>query len=260
MALGTVVGLDEANADGNVQALADILFSRYVFAFEVTSALLITAAVGAMVLAHRERLVPKPTQADLAAQRMRDYAEHGVHLGPLPTPGVFARHNAVDTPALLPDGTAAESSVSRVLAARGTVRSAPAMADDVTGVERQLSGQAAHAGPECPPRPPPRPTEEETRMTQYVVLSSILFTIGCVGVLTRRNAIVVFMCVELMLNACNLALVAFAKQHGNLDGQVAAFFVMVVAAAEVVVGLAIIMTIFRTRRSASVDDASLLKY
>ena len=66
--------------------------------------------------------------------------------------------------------------------------------------------------------------------------------------------------VELMLNACNLALVAFARQHGNLDGQVAAFFVMVVAAAEVVVGLAIIMTIFRTRRSASVDDASLLKY
>ncbi|MEZ5191611.1 MAG: NADH-quinone oxidoreductase subunit NuoK [Nocardioides sp.] len=93
----------------------------------------------------------------------------------------------------------------------------------------------------------------------YVVLSAILFTIGGVGVLTRRNAIVVFMCVELMLNASNLALVAFARQNGNLDGQVA-FFVMVVAAAEVVVGLAIIMTIFRTRRSASVDDASLLKY
>ena len=87
-----------------------------------------------------------------------------------------------------------------------------------------------------------------------------VYSIGCVGVLTRRNAIVVFMCVELMLNASNLALVAFAKQHGNLDGQVGAFFVMVVAAAEVVVGLAIIMTIFRTRRSASVDDASLLKY
>jgi NADH-quinone oxidoreductase subunit K len=65
-------------------------------------------------------------------------------------------------------------------------------------------------------------------VTEYVVLSAILFTIGCVGVLTRRNAIVVFMMVELMLNACNLALVAFAKQHGNLDGQVAAFFVMVV--------------------------------
>jgi NADH-quinone oxidoreductase subunit K len=93
-----------------------------------------------------------------------------------------------------------------------------------------------------------------------LVLSAIIFTIGCVGVLTRRNAIVVFMCVELMLNASNLALVTFANVHGNLVGQAAAFFVMVVAAAEVVVGLAIIMTIFRTRRSASVDDASLLKY
>jgi NADH-quinone oxidoreductase subunit K len=97
-------------------------------------------------------------------------------------------------------------------------------------------------------------------MTQYVVLSGILFTIGCVGVLTRRNALVVFMCVELMLNAANLSLVTFSRVNGHLEGQVAAFFVMVVAAAEVVVGLAIIMTIFRTRRSASVDDASLLKF
>ena len=94
----------------------------------------------------------------------------------------------------------------------------------------------------------------------YLVLSALLFAVGAVGVLVRRNAIVVFMCIELMLNASNLALVAFARQHGDLDGQIAAFFVMVVAAAEVVVGLAIIMTIFRTRRSASVDDASLLKY
>ena len=94
----------------------------------------------------------------------------------------------------------------------------------------------------------------------YLVLAGLLFSIGAVGVLVRRNAIVVFMCVELMLNACNLTLVTFARQHGNLDGQIAAFFVMVVAAAEVVVGLAIIMTIFRTRHSASVDDASLLKY
>ena len=94
----------------------------------------------------------------------------------------------------------------------------------------------------------------------YIVLSAILFAIGTVGFMTRRNAIVAFMCVELMLNACNLALVAFSRVHGTLDGQIAAFFVMVVAAAEVVVGLAIIMTIFRTRRSASVDDASLLKY
>ena len=88
----------------------------------------------------------------------------------------------------------------------------------------------------------------------------ILFVIGAVGVLVRRNAMVIFMCIELMLNAVNLAFVAFARQHGTVDGQVIAFFVMVVAAAEVVVGLAILMAIFRTRRSASVDDANLLKY
>ncbi|MCW2880120.1 MAG: NADH-ubiquinone oxidoreductase chain [Sphaerisporangium sp.] len=96
--------------------------------------------------------------------------------------------------------------------------------------------------------------------THYLVLSALLFAIGAVGVLVRRNAIVVFMCVELMLNACNLAFVTFARQHGNLQGQIIAFFVMIVAAAEVVVGLAIIVTIFRTRRSASVDDVNLLKY
>jgi len=94
----------------------------------------------------------------------------------------------------------------------------------------------------------------------YIYLSAVLFSLGAFGVLVRRNAIVVFMCVELMLNASNLAFVSFARIHGNLDGQVIAFFVMVVAAAEVVVGLAIIMTIFRTRRSASVDEAHLLKY
>jgi NADH-quinone oxidoreductase subunit K len=94
----------------------------------------------------------------------------------------------------------------------------------------------------------------------YVLLAAILFVIGGVGVLIRRNALVVFMCVELMLNAVNLAFIAFARLHGGLDGQVIAFFVMVVAAAEVVVGLAILTAIFRTRRSASVDDANLLKY
>jgi NADH-quinone oxidoreductase subunit K len=96
--------------------------------------------------------------------------------------------------------------------------------------------------------------------TYYVILASILFTIGAVGVLIRRNAIVLFMCIELMLNAANLVLVTFSRINGTLDGQIMAFFVMVVAAAEVVVGLAIIMSIFRTRRSASVDDANLLKY
>ena len=94
----------------------------------------------------------------------------------------------------------------------------------------------------------------------YLYLAALLFTIGATGVLIRRNAIVVFMCIELMLNAVNLTLVTFARMNGGLDGQVMAFFVMVVAAAEVVVGLAIIMSIFRTRRSASVDDSNLLKY
>ena len=94
----------------------------------------------------------------------------------------------------------------------------------------------------------------------YVFLAVILFAIGGVGVLVRRNAIVIFMCVELMLNACNLAFVAFARLHGNLDGQVVAFFVMVIAAAEVVVGLAILMALYRARKSASVDDANALKY
>lgn len=93
----------------------------------------------------------------------------------------------------------------------------------------------------------------------FLILAAILFAIGTIGVMTRRNALVVFMCVELMLNAANLALVAGSQLHGALDGQIASFFVMVVAAAEVVVGLAIIVTIYRTRRSTSVDDANLLK-
>jgi len=97
-------------------------------------------------------------------------------------------------------------------------------------------------------------------LENYLFLSALLFTIGAAGVLLRRNAIVVFMCIELMLNAVNLALVTFARMHANLDGQIFAFFTMVVAAAEVVVGLAIIMTIFRARRSTSVDEANLLKF
>ena len=132
--LGLVTGLDEANADGNIQGLAQLLFSDFVFAFEATSALLITAAVGAMVLAHRERLTPKSTQADLAARRMQAYAEHGTHPGPLPAPGVYARHNAVDTPGLLPDGTPSEISVSRTLQSHGTVKTAPSRdIDRLTG-------------------------------------------------------------------------------------------------------------------------------
>ena len=149
--LGDAIGLDKANEGGNVEQLANLLFSRYVFAFEATSALLITAAVGAMVLAHRERITPREGQAALAAKRIKDFGETGLHPGPLPSPGVYARHNAVDTPALLPDGTAEESSVSRVLSSRGTVRSAPAMADEVERVEKQIGGSApAGSSPSAP--------------------------------------------------------------------------------------------------------------
>lgn len=155
---GTVAGLEEANSGGNIEGLADLLFSRYVLAFEATAALLITAALGAMVLTHRDK-GPKVTQADLAARRMRDYKESGKHPGPLPAPGVYARHNAVDTPGLLPDGTAAPSSVSRVLAARGTVRSAPAEADRIDDVLRQIAGQ---------PSPGPTVANEEQDSSDVV--------------------------------------------------------------------------------------------
>jgi NADH-quinone oxidoreductase subunit J len=121
--IGPNIGLRADNEEygGNVQGIAALLFDRYVFAFEATSALLITAAVGAMVLAHRERLTKRRSQADLAGSRMQRYAETGQHPGPLPTPGVFARHNAVDTPALLPDGSVSDLSVSATLRARGTI-------------------------------------------------------------------------------------------------------------------------------------------
>ena len=98
-----------------------------------------------------------------------------------------------------------------------------------------------------------------TPISYFLLVSGLLFTIGTIGVLVRRNALVIFMSVELQLNAVNLALVAFSRQHGTLNGQVLAFFVMVVAAAEVVVGLAIIVSLYRKRLSADVDDADLLK-
>jgi NADH-quinone oxidoreductase subunit J len=116
-------GLAEANADGNVQGLADLVFSRYVFAFEATSALLITAALGAMILAHRERIEERLSQRDLSIARF-----HRPHPAPQPGPGVYARHNSVDTPALLPDGSPSEESVSPVLTARGDVRDPGQMA------------------------------------------------------------------------------------------------------------------------------------
>ena len=99
----------------------------------------------------------------------------------------------------------------------------------------------------------------KTPISYFVVLSAVLFAIGTVGVLVRKNALVIFMSVELQLNAVNLALVAFSRLHGNLNGQVLAFFSMVVAAAEVVVGLAIIVNVYRRMHTANVDDASLLR-
>jgi NADH-quinone oxidoreductase subunit J len=143
LALGTATGLGAVNAGGNIEALAQLLFSTYVLAFEVTAALLVTAALGAMVLAHRERLVPKATQADLAAQRVRDFSEKGLHLGPLPPPGVYARHNAVGTPALLPDGSVAETSLSRVLSARGATTSAPR---DINAIQAEIDASVAPYG------------------------------------------------------------------------------------------------------------------
>jgi len=94
----------------------------------------------------------------------------------------------------------------------------------------------------------------------YVALSAMLFSIGVVGVVVRRNPLVIFMSIELMLNAANLALVAFGQRVGNLDGQAVVFFVMAVAAAEVAVGLAIIVTIFRVRRRLSVDELSVMRW
>lgn len=93
----------------------------------------------------------------------------------------------------------------------------------------------------------------------YVLLSAILFTIGVVGVLIRRNVMVIFMCVELMLNSANLALVAFSRQWGRVDGQIMTFFVITVAAAEVAVGLALLVGIFRTKRTTNVDDVSTMR-
>lgn len=120
-------GTGQANANGNVEGLAALIFTKYVFAFEITGALLITAAIGAMVLTHRERTERAKTQREQSEQRVRD----GKHLPPLPAPGVYARHNAVDIAGLLPDGTPSELTVSKTLRDRGQVRdvSAEALGD-----------------------------------------------------------------------------------------------------------------------------------
>jgi NADH-quinone oxidoreductase subunit J len=141
---------DNEEYGGNVQGIAALIFNRYVWAFEATSALLITAAVGAMVLAHRERLTKRRTQTDLAESRMKRYAESGQHPGPLPTPGVFARHNAVDTPALLPDGSASELSVSATLRARGTILDSRELVEPIDETVEAITQEET-----------PRPSEDE---------------------------------------------------------------------------------------------------
>jgi NADH-quinone oxidoreductase subunit J len=127
-------GLSEANANGNVEGLAALIFTKYVFAFEITGALLITAAVGAMVLTHRERTERAKTQRELAEQRVRE----GKHVPPLPAPGVYARHNAVDIAGMLPDGTPSELTVSKTLRERGQIRDVSAQAlNDLKALERR---------------------------------------------------------------------------------------------------------------------------
>jgi NADH-quinone oxidoreductase subunit J len=126
--------LTAVNQTGNIGAIADRIFGGYVFAFEVTGALLITAALGAMILAHRERLFPRPTQRELSVRRIKD----GPVKAPLPAPGVFARHNAIDTPALLPDGSTSELSLSRVLTARGQMRPSAELSGDVSTILAEI--------------------------------------------------------------------------------------------------------------------------
>lgn len=145
------VGLEEAvrAAGGNVPGLAQLIFTRYVFAFEVTSALLITAALGAMVLAHRERVRPKATQRDLARARFA-----GPQPSPLPGPGTYALHNAIDMPALLPDGTVSEKSVNRVLARQaeeGFAPTDPKKAELIKQVLEKEAAQGRDSGPDDEP-------------------------------------------------------------------------------------------------------------
>ena len=128
------VGLKEVNAGGNITGMAVLIFGKYVWAFEVTSALLITAALGAMVLAHSERLTPRPTQRQWSERRFRV----GKNLAGLPAPGVYARRNAVDTPALLPDGSPSEASVSRVLTSREQVTDPEGYTEAERAIEREI--------------------------------------------------------------------------------------------------------------------------
>jgi NADH-quinone oxidoreductase subunit J len=138
------VGLTAVNEAGNITGIAALIFSRYVWAFELTAALLVVASIGAMVLAHRERTGERPTQRSISEARLR----RGQRVTPLPPPGTFARHNAVDTPALLPDGTPSELSVSRVLTARGQNLSTASLVDDVPAIVDEVDpdGRGSRTG------------------------------------------------------------------------------------------------------------------
>ena len=145
--LSRPLGLEMANQEfgSNVEGLASLLFSRYVFIFEATAALLITAAVGAMVMAHGERLKRKKTQLETSMDALKAYSRDGAHPGPLPNSGVFARHNAIHIPALLPDGSVSELSVSKTLVSRGAVvavESLRAPTQEAFGVIEHVQAQA----------------------------------------------------------------------------------------------------------------------
>ncbi|MFR9789702.1 NADH-quinone oxidoreductase subunit J [Streptomyces sp. MB22_4] len=145
-------GTGQANANGNVEGLAALIFTKYVFAFEITGALLITSAVGAMVLTHRERTERARTQRELAEQRVRE----GTYVPPLPAPGVYARHNAVDIAGLLPDGTPSELTVSKTLRERGQIRDVSTEAiNDLRALEQRSKERLERApiAPETFKRP-----------------------------------------------------------------------------------------------------------
>ncbi|MFD1661027.1 NADH-quinone oxidoreductase subunit J [Streptomyces caeni] len=150
-------GLGQANANGNVEGLAALIFTKYVFAFEITGALLISAAVGAMVLTHRERTERARTQRELSEQRVRE----GKHVPPLPAPGVYARHNAVDIAGLLPDGTPSELTVNKTLRARGQIRDVSEQAlSDLKALEHRTAERLERTEDE---RPALKRTEEASK-------------------------------------------------------------------------------------------------
>jgi NADH-quinone oxidoreductase subunit J len=147
-------GLAQANANGNVEGIATLLFTKYVFAFEITGALLITAAVGAMVLTHRERTERAKTQREMSEERIRE----GKNIPPLPAPGVYARHNAVDIAGLLPDGTPSDLTVSKTLRERGQIRDVSTEAlNDLRALEQRAEERLERTAIE--PSPFKRPEE-----------------------------------------------------------------------------------------------------